>query len=90
MNPYVTLGSSSGTTNGRRLAARLTEWHDAMVEHERHLQSRRAHARCNDDCPHDEAKWLWSEALDVFGPRAHELQYLRDKGQSASTRGARR
>jgi hypothetical protein len=90
MNPYMTLGSGCGTPDGLGLAARLAEWHDAMVAHERHLRSMRASTRCDDDCPHDVATSLWSEALDVFGSRAHELQYLRDKALSASRRGGRR
>jgi len=90
MNLYVTLGSGCGTPDGLGLAARLTDWHDAMVAHERRLRSMRPPPRCHDDCPHDDAKSLWNEALDVFGSRAHELQYLRDKALSASRPGGRR
>jgi len=90
MNPYITLGSGTGTPAGQWLAARLTEWHDEMVAHERRLRARTAPARCDDDCPHEEARSLWSEALDVFGPRAYELEYLRDKARPAARRGGDR
>lgn len=89
MNLYMTLGSGSGTPDGQWLATRLAEWHDAMVAHERRLRTSGAPVACDDDCPHHEARSLWREALDVFGQRAHELLYLRDKAKSASRRGGR-
>lgn len=85
MNPYVILGS--GTPDGLRFATRLTEWHDAMVAHERLLRSKGHHAPCSEDCPHEEAELLWSEAQYLFGSRAHELQYLRDKARPDSKQG---
>lgn len=79
MNLYATLGSGLGTPDALELAARLAAWHDAMVAHERHLQSRRLDVTCDDECPHDEASTLWHAALSVFGKRAHELSFLRSR-----------
>ena len=38
---------------------------------------------CDEDCPHVEARTLWPEALDTFGPRAHELTFLRSRATAA-------
>lgn len=71
MNLYRQLGHASGTSEALELAERLSAWHDAMVAHERRLES-----VCDDECPHAEAPALWREALRVFGPGAHELRFL--------------
>lgn len=59
------------TPEALHLATRLTAWHDAMVAHER-----RPGSRCDDGCPHADARTLWTEALSVFGTEAHELRFL--------------
>lgn len=79
MNPYATLGSGIGTNDAMSLAARLSAWHDAMVVHERRLRAGRADDACDDECPHAEARALWSEALEAFGARASELTFLRTR-----------
>ena len=84
MNPYVILGSSVGTPEAASLCARLTIWHDAMVAHERRLRSGRTADTCDDDCPHVQARTLWSEALAALGPRARELTFLRSRAKGAS------
>jgi hypothetical protein len=61
------------------LFIRLTAWHDAMVAHERRLRTGRTIDACDDDCPHVEARALWTEALATLGPRASELTYLRSR-----------
>jgi hypothetical protein len=61
------------------LSARLAAWHDAMVAHERRLRGGQTGDRCDDECPHAEAQALWREAMDAFGPRAHELTFLRSR-----------
>ena len=78
MNFYSPLGP---------LGARLAAWHDATVAHERRLRFGTSD-RCDEDCPHAEARSLWSEAVAVLGPRAHELTFLRSRatGQSARAR----
>jgi hypothetical protein len=50
-----------------------------MVAHERRLRAGRTGDRCDDECPHAEARALWREAVDAFGARAHELTFLRSR-----------
>ena len=83
MNPYRILGSGIGTDEAAALGARLASWHDAMVAHERRLRAGPASDRCENECPHAEAPVLWSEAVDTFGMRAHELTFLRSRAQHA-------
>ena len=77
MSPYAFLGSRGGSDEAAELRVRLTAWHDAMVAHERRLKAGRATDACDDECPHVEARALWSEALATLGPRASELTFLR-------------
>jgi hypothetical protein len=86
MNPYVILGSGLGTNDAASLGARLSAWHDAMVAHERRLRTGRANDVCDDDCPHAEARALWSEAMAMFGSRARELTFLRSRANGSSRR----
>lgn len=82
MNPYAMMASGSGTSISSALAARLAAWHDAMVAHERRLRTGRTRDVCDDECPHVEARTLWTEALATFGDRAHELSFLRSRATS--------
>jgi hypothetical protein len=84
VNPYLMLGSGFGTTEATSLSARLSTWHDAMVAHERRLRTGRTSDVCNDECPHAEARTLWSEALATFGSRAHELTFLRSRAKESA------
>ena len=79
MNPYALLGSSVGTAEAVSLCVRLTAWHDAMVAHERRLRTGRNSDACHDECPHVEARTLWTEAVAALGPRASELTFLRSR-----------
>ena len=84
MSPYAILGSSVGTAEAAALCVRLTAWHDAMVAHERRLRTGRTTDACDDECPHDEARTLWTEALTTLGPRASELTFLRSRANGVS------
>ena len=84
MSPYVMLGSSVGTAEAAALCVRLTAWHDAMVAHERRLRTGRTTDACDDECPHDEARTLWAEALVTLGSRAGELTFLRSRANGVS------
>jgi hypothetical protein len=84
MNPYAIVGPGVGTTEAASLRARLMAWHDAMVAHERRLRSPQAAARCDDECPHVEARALWAEVSAVLGPRASGLTFLRSRALGAS------
>jgi hypothetical protein len=86
MNPYLMLGCGLGTNEATSLSARLSAWHDAMVAHERRLRTGRTSDVCDDDCPHAEARALWSEAMTIFGSRAHELTFLRSRASESSRR----
>jgi hypothetical protein len=86
MNPYAMLGSAVETTDAVSLRNRLAAWHDAMVAHERRLRSGSTSDVCDDECPHAEARLLWSEALATFGPRVKELAFLRSRAMGASRR----
>ena len=81
MNPYAVLSSGAGTHGATALGARLAAWHDAMVAHERKLRAGTTGDACNDECPHVEARALWSEAVATFGGRAQELTFLRSRAQ---------
>ena len=85
MNPYAIVDVNVGATGPGPLRARLMAWHDAMVSHERRLRSGSTNDRCDDGCPHVEASALWAEVLEVLGPRARELAFLR----SHATRSVR-
>jgi hypothetical protein len=76
MNPYRSLGNALGTRAALDLAERLSAWHDSMVMHQRRAGVSRGRA-CAADCPHVQAPQLWAEALDLYGPRAHGLGFLR-------------
>ncbi len=78
MNIYRVIGDRVGTLEARGLAQQLVEWHDAMVKHLRVIGHRRA--ECLEGCPHDEAHSLWAAAMDVFGPHAGDLSFLRTHG----------
>jgi hypothetical protein len=79
MNPYSIVGSSAGTAEAAALRERLMTWHDAMVAHERRLRSGKTADRCDDECPHVEARELWAEVSAILGPRASELTFLRSR-----------
>lgn len=84
MSPYAFLGSSVGTAEAVSLCVRLTAWHDTMVAHERRLRTGRTTDACDDECPHAEARTLWTEALATLGPRASELTFLRSRAIDGS------
>ena len=81
MNPYAMVDMNVGATGPGPLRARLMAWHDAMVAHERRLRS--GYDRCDDECPHVEARTLWAEAVEVLGPRAREVTFLRSRALGA-------
>jgi hypothetical protein len=78
MSPYRSIANTVGSREALELAQRLAAWHDAMVVHQR--RAARIRAVCEDDCPHADAETLWSEALELYGERAHELRFLRTHG----------
>ena len=80
MNTYQMLGARVGTPEARDLAVQMRAWHDAMVTHLRRLK--RAPSDCSGECPHAEARVLWAMALDVLGPLAESLEFLRAHGAS--------
>ena len=87
MNPYAILSSATTSHEATSLGARLTAWHDAMVAHERRLQAGRTIDACDDECPHAEARVLWSEAVASLGPRAQELAFLRSRATATRSGG---
>jgi hypothetical protein len=84
MSPYAILGSRVGTAEAASLCVRLTTWHDAMVAHERRLRTSRTTYGCDDECPHVDARALWTEALATLGPVAGELRFLRSRATGTS------
>jgi len=84
MSPYAMLGSSVGKAEAASLCVRLTAWHDTMVAHERRLRTGRTTDACDDECPHSEARALWTEALATLGSRAGELTFLRSRADGVS------
>ncbi len=84
MNMYRILGDRVGTHEARDLAQRLVRWHDAMVKH---LRVSNRHLRdCPEGCPHEEARGLWSAAMDLFGEQAGALQFLQRHGGASPHR----
>ena len=79
MNPYASLGSGVDTSEAASLRMRLSAWHDAMVAHERRLRTGGTADRCDEECPHVEARTLWAEAVATFGTRANDLTFLRSR-----------
>ena len=86
MTPYTILSSGVGTHEAADLSARLSAWHDAMVAHERRLRSGVTNDTCDDECPHADARALWSEAVATFGDRAHGLVFLSSRAQNTRRR----
>ena len=86
MNPYTFLSSGLHTHEATALHTRLSAWHDAMVAHERRLSTGASSDACDDECPHAEARTLWSEAVATFGARAHSLAFLRSRAQETRRR----
>lgn len=84
MNVYMIAGAGVGTAAATELSARLATLHDAMVAHERKIRVEGADAACDEECPHDDARALWSEALEILGERAQELTFLRSRAELAS------
>jgi hypothetical protein len=84
MNVYRRLGYANGTPEALHLADRLAAWHDAMVAHER-----RAGSRCDDQCPHADARILWREAIEQFGSAADELRFLARRATEPASRSRR-
>lgn len=87
MNVYRSIGYVVGTPEALALAARLSAWHDAMVAHQRPADTARV-ARCDEDCPHAEARLLWHEALEVFGEHTKQFRFLRRHGVARIARSA--
>jgi hypothetical protein len=74
-NPYALVGASLGVAGTEPLLRRIAEWHDAMVAHERASR----YEPCDQDCPHAQARRLWTEASAMFGRDAHHLSFLRSR-----------
>lgn len=85
MKLYEAVGSHVDGPQAAALCARLAQWHDAMVTHERSLRVQGRSEQCDDDCPHVEASTLWMEAVMLFGARAYELDFLRSRAARSWT-----
>ena len=83
MSPYAMVGAHLDARDAASLRARLMAWHDAMVAHERRMQSTAASEICHDECPHVTAGMLWAEALSVLGSQANGLTFLRSRATGA-------
>ena len=85
MNLYTFVASRVGSPEAQALSLRLAAWHDAMVAHDRRLSNGGTGSVCDDDCPHEEARLLWAEALAVFGDGAAECEFLRSHGEAGAS-----
>ena len=88
MNLY-TMVAGHETSEATALGVRLSAWHDAMVAHERKIRSGRADEVCDEECPHADARALWSEARRILGARAQELSFLRSRALAPAGRRRR-
>jgi hypothetical protein len=86
MKLYTSIGFQVGSPEATTLADRLAVWHDAMVAHERRLRAGVPPAECHEDCPHEEARVLWREAVATFAERANELPFLRSRATNDERR----
>ena len=84
MKLYTLIGSRVASPEATSLSARLAAWHDAMVSHERQLRANRRPLDCHEDCPHGEARGLWTEVLATFPEHAPDLSFLQSR---AAARG---
>jgi hypothetical protein len=89
MNLYAMVGAGNGSLEATALRTRLAAWHDAMVAHERKIRAGRTRTACDEECPHGEARMLWSEAVATFGDRARELTFLRTRALGSAHVSAR-
>ena len=81
---YRHVASRVGTSEAQSFAVELSAWHDAMVKHRRRVAQGRAPERDGaGDGPAAEARELWQRAVDVFGPHAGELEFLRHTAEGA-------
>ena len=80
MNLYTSIASRIASSEAAALSVRLSAWHDAMVAHERRLASGRGFDACDDECPHEDARLLWAEAVAILGEGAAECEFLRSHG----------
>jgi hypothetical protein len=87
MKLYTMIGLRAGSPAAMALSERLAAWHDAMVAHERQLRAGRAALDCHDDCPHEEARVLWPEAVATFAEQADDLSFLKSRASSSVDRG---
>jgi hypothetical protein len=83
MRLYQSVATAIGTHEALDLAHRLAAWHDAMVIHRRRAGAT-ADPSCDGECPHEQAASLWLEAVEVYGDRAHEFEFLRAFGAASS------
>lgn len=88
MNLYTSIASRIGSPEALALAARVAVWHDAMVAHERRRSSRIS--ECDEECPHEEARLLWTEAVSVFGDGAPTWEFLRLHGEVGPPLGSKK
>lgn len=86
MSLYRSMATAVGTREALDLARRLAAWHDAMVIHRRRVGDETG-SGCDVECPHEQAEWLWLEALEVFGDRAHRFGFLRGFGRGLESAG---
>ena len=84
MNLYAMVGAGIGSPEAAALRMRLGAWHDAMVAHERKIRAGRTDGICDEECPHAEARHLWSEAIEMFGDGAKGLTFLRTRATNAA------
>jgi hypothetical protein len=87
MKLYTMIGLRLASPEATTLSERLAAWHDAMVAHERQLRAGQAAIDCHDDCPHEEARVLWPQALATFAERAHDLSFLKSRATSSVETG---
>jgi hypothetical protein len=83
MNLYMSIATRIGSPEAQALAARVAAWHDAMVAHDRRRAGR--FGECDDECPHEEARLLWTEAVSIFGDSAPACEFLRYHGEVGSS-----
>jgi hypothetical protein len=76
-NPYAVLGASLGIVGTEPLLRRIADWHDAMVAHERAAR----YEPCDNECPHAQARQLWTEVSAKFGRDASHLSFLRSRAK---------
>lgn len=83
MNFYRQVANRVGSPEAVDMIDEMSEWHDRMVAHLRAPKGSGL-SRCDDECPHADARRLWQATRNVFGEAAGEFEFLKRHGATGT------